>query len=133
MPEENVEVVRRYYAAWNKEGVRGALPFWTPDFEWHDAPEMPDSSVYCGADAVLAHFSDLEDAIGRMQVEIVELDSAGSNEVVAALRVRLDGQASGLPLEGPIFEAISLRQGKLSRIRLFLGASEAREAAGLPQ
>ena len=133
MSQENVEIVRAYYAAWNEAGVQGVLPFWTPDFEWHDAPEMPDSSVYRGADAVLAHFSDLDDAIGRMHVEIVDLDPVGRSEVVAALRVHLYGNASGLPFEGPIFEAIKLRQGKVSRIRLFLSASEALEAGGLSE
>jgi hypothetical protein len=57
----------------------------------------------------------------------------GRGEVVAALRVHLDGNASGLPFEGPIFEAIKLRQGKVSRIRLFLSASEALEAVGLSE
>ena len=80
---------------------------------------------------MLTHFSDLEDAIGRMQVEVIELDSVTSSEVFAALRVHLDGNASGLPFEGPIFEAIRLRQGKLCQIRLFLSASEAFEAARL--
>src|SRR5215217_7334789 len=56
MSQENLEVVLRYYAAWNQAGVRGVLPFWTPEFAWHDAPEMPDSSVYRGADAVLTLF-----------------------------------------------------------------------------
>jgi ketosteroid isomerase-like protein len=128
MSQENVEVVRRYYAAWNQAGVRGVLPFWTSDFEWHDAPEMPDSSVYRGAEAVHAHFADLEDAIGRMHVEIVELDPVGSSDVFAELRVQLDGNASGLPLEGPIYEAIKLREGQVSRIQLFLSAPEARAA-----
>jgi ketosteroid isomerase-like protein len=131
MSQENVEVVREYYAAWNQAGVRGVLPFWTPDFEWHDAPEMPDSSVYRGADEVLAHFSELEDTIGRMQVEIVDLDSASDTDVFAALRVHLAGNASGLPFEGPIFEAIKLRRGQVSQIRLFLTAPAALEAVGL--
>jgi ketosteroid isomerase-like protein len=130
---ENIEIVRRYYAAWNEAGVRGVLPLWTPDFEWQDAPEMPDSSVYRGADAVLAHFADVEDAIGRMHVEVVQVEAVGNSEVFAALRVRIDGNASGLPFEGPIVEAISLRQGKVSRIRLFLSASEALKAARFQQ
>jgi ketosteroid isomerase-like protein len=128
MSHDNVEIVRRYYDAWNEAGVRGVLPFWTSDFEWHDAPEMPDSGVYRGAEAVHTHFVDLEEAIGRMHVEIVELDPVGSTDVFAELRVQLDGNASGLPFEGPIFEAIKLREGKVSRIQLFLSAPDAREA-----
>jgi hypothetical protein len=64
-----------------------------------------------------------------MHVDIVELDPVGSADVFAELRVQLDGTASGLPLEGPIYEAIKLREGQVSRIQLFLSAPEAREAA----
>jgi hypothetical protein len=63
-----------------------------------------------------------------MHVEIVELDPVGSPDVFAELRVQLDGNASGLPFEGPIFEAIKLREGQVSRIQLFLNAQEARAA-----
>ena len=130
MSQENVEVVRRYYAAWNQAGVRGVLPFWTPEFEWHDAPEMPDSSVYRGADAVLTLFQ----SRGRDRAHAGRGHRARLSQQlrgVCSTSVHLDGNASGLPFEGPIFEAIRLRQGKLCQIRLFLSASEALEAAGL--
>ena len=55
MSQENVEIVRRYYAAWNAGGLDAARAFWSDDFEWHDAPEMPDSSVYRGVEAAAAH------------------------------------------------------------------------------
>jgi ketosteroid isomerase-like protein len=130
--QPNVEIVRDYYEAWNRAGLEGARAFWTRDFEWHDAPEMPDGAVYKGVDAVLAHFADLEGVMGTMRVEVLELEPAGE-EVVATLRVRIDGVSSGLPIEGPIFEVISLDMGRVARIRLFLTASGALEAAGLSE
>jgi ketosteroid isomerase-like protein len=132
MSQENVEIVRDYYEAWNHAGLEGALAFWTRDFEWHDAPEMPDRGIYRGVDSVLAHFADLEGVMGRMHVQVLELEPAGT-EVVATLRVHIDGVSSGLPIEGPIFEVITLDQGKVACIRLFLTASDALEAAGLRQ
>jgi ketosteroid isomerase-like protein len=130
MSQESLEIVQDYYAAWNRAGLPGALRFWTEDFEWHDAPEMPDTGVFRGKEAVLAHFADLEGVMGRMQVEVLELELAGA-DVVAKLLVHIDGVTSHLPFEGPIFEVVSLDRGKVARIRLFLTASDAHDAAGL--
>jgi ketosteroid isomerase-like protein len=129
MSQDNVEMVRRYYATWNRAGLHGAKRLWTEDFEWHDAPEMPDSGVFRGVNAVLAHFDDLGDVMGRMRVEVLGLEAAG-NDVIAALRVHIDGVTSGLPFDGPIFEVVSLEAGKVSRIRLFLSEADAYAATG---
>ena len=37
MSEENVEVVRRYYEAWNAGGLDDARAFWSDEIEWQDA------------------------------------------------------------------------------------------------
>jgi ketosteroid isomerase-like protein len=129
MSEENVELVRRYYVAWNA-GLDAAQAFWRDDFEWHDAPEMPDSSVYRGAKAAAAHFRDLNEVLGTMQVHVDRLLPAG-DEVFVLLHVHLDAPRGGLPLDGRIFETVRIQEGKISRIRLFLDEQEALEAAGL--
>ena len=130
MSEENVEIVRRYYAAWNIGGVEAVRGFWSDDFQWQDAPGMPDSGVFEGPDAVAAHFQDLAEVLGAMKVHLDELVPAG-DEVFVRLRVNLDAPRGGLLLSGPIFETVSIEHGKLRRIRLFLDEREAFEAAGL--
>jgi uncharacterized protein len=132
MSEENVELVRRYYTAWNTGGLDAARAFWSDDFEWHDAPGMPDAGVYQGSDAVAAHFRDLTEVLGDMEVEVEGLVSGG-DEVFVRLRVHLDAPRGGLLLDGPIFESVRIEHGKLSRIRLFLDEQEALEAAGLSE
>jgi ketosteroid isomerase-like protein len=132
MSEENVEVVRRYYAAWNAGGLDAARVFWSDDFQWEDAPGMPDSAVYQGPDAVAAHFQDLADVLGGMKVHLDELVPAGE-EVFVRLRVKLDAPRGGLLLSGPIFETVSIEHGQLRRIRLFLDERDAIEAAGLSE
>jgi ketosteroid isomerase-like protein len=130
MSQENVEIVRRYYAAWNAGGLDAVRDLWSDDFQWHDAPGMPDSGVYQGPDAVAAHFRDLAEVLGHMKVEVDGLVPAG-DEVFVRLRVHLDAPRGGLLLDGPIFETVRIEHGKLSRIRLFLDEREALEAAGL--
>jgi hypothetical protein len=132
MSQENVEVVRRYYAAWNAGGLDAARAFWSDDFEWHDAPEMPDGGVYRGAEAAAAHFRDLNEVLGTMEVHVDRVLPAG-DEVFVPLHVHLDAPRGGLPLDGPIFETVRVEEGKISRIRLFLDEQAALEAAGLSE
>ena len=127
-----MEIVRRYYAAWNAGGLEAARAFWSEDFEWHDAPEMPDGGVYRGPEAAAAHFRDLGEVLGAMEVDLDRALSAG-NEVFVMLRVHLDAPLGGLPLDGPIFETVRIDGGKVVRIRLFLDERAARAAAGLPE
>lgn len=130
MSQQNLELIRRYYRAWNGGGLDAVRGFWSDDFQWHDAPGMPDAGVYRGSEAVAAHFRDLEEILGDMEVHIAAMVPAGE-EVFVQLRVHLGAPRGGLLLDGPIFETVSIKHGKLSRIRLFLEEREALEAAGL--
>jgi uncharacterized protein len=130
MSEENVEIVRRYYAAWNAGGLDAARAFWSEDFEWHDAPGMPDAGVYRGAETSAAHFRDLNEVLGTMQVHLDRVLST-DDEVFVLLHVHLDAPRGELALEGPIFETVRIEDGKISRIRLFLDEQAALKAAGL--
>ena len=101
-------------------------------FEWQDAPEMPDGGTYRGPEDVAAHFRDLNEVLGTMKVQVDRLLPAG-DEVFVLLRVHLDAPRGGLPMDGPIFEAVRIEGGKIARIRLFLDENEALEAAGLSE
>jgi uncharacterized protein len=132
MSGENVEIVRRYYAAWNEGGLDAARAFWSDEFEWHDAPGMPDGSVYRGAEAAAAHFRDLNEVLGTMEVHLDRVLPAG-DEVFVLLHVHLDAPRGELALDGPIFETVRIEEGKICRIRLFLDEQAALEAAGLSE
>ena len=132
MSQENVEIVRAYYSAWNAGGLDAARGFWSHDFEWQDAPEMPDAGSYKGVESAAAHFQDLNEVLGTMKVEVHRLLPVG-DEVFVSLRVHLDAPRGGLPIDGVIHETIRIEEGKIVRIRLFLDEHEALEAAGLQE
>jgi ketosteroid isomerase-like protein len=105
--------------------------FWSDDFEARRPPEMPDGGVYRGVEAAAAHFRDLNEVLGTMEVHVDCAVPAG-DEVFVLLHVHLDAPRGGLLLDGPIFETVRIdEEGKASRIRLFLDAQAALEAAGL--
>ena len=41
MSEENVDLVRRAYDAWNERGPESIEQFWAEDAEFHDPPSFP--------------------------------------------------------------------------------------------
>jgi ketosteroid isomerase-like protein len=122
--KNDLATLSQYFAAWNDGGVTAVRMYWADDFEWHDAPDFPDGAIYRGAAAVTDHFAELERTLGDMRVEVLELAPL-RDEVLAVLRVHVDGSLSGLAIDGPIFERIRLRGGKLARIRLFLDRAAA--------
>ena len=125
-----MEIVRASFEAWNASAIDAARAFWSDEIEWHDAPDMPDSGVYRGAESVAAHFRDLSGVLGEMEVQVDRLSPAG-DEVLVLLHVHLDTQRGGLLLDGPIYETVRIEEGEICRIRLFLDKRKALEAVGL--
>ena len=77
MSEENVEIVRRAYEAWNQGGAESAKRFWAEDYEFHDPPDFPDPRVVRGRDAVAAHLKDQTERSRRPEGDDRRCESAG--------------------------------------------------------
>ena len=54
MSQENVEIVRRMWDAWQAGDVQTALSFYDPDVEW-DGTNLPDGHVARGHEAIMDH------------------------------------------------------------------------------
>jgi ketosteroid isomerase-like protein len=92
MSQENVEIVRRLYEAFNARGVAGAVDHYDPDIEWHDVAEFPDATVHRGREAAARALQLYVDLGGAFEVHVDEFIEAG-DEVVAIWRYR--GRAAG--------------------------------------
>lgn len=57
MPQENVEIIRRFYEAFNRRDVAGALESADPDFEWIPARSL--DQKLRGRENVHGYFDDL--------------------------------------------------------------------------
>ena len=62
--------------------------------------------------------------------EIDEIIEAGET-IVAAIRVHGRGRASGLQISQRLFDVFEFRDGRVLRVREYLRADQALEAAGL--
>ena len=94
--------------------------------------EAPDRRVVKGADAALGALQEWLDTWSGYEVEMLECVDAPGDRVFTSLRQRATGAASGVPLEGELYQVWTFRDGVPVRMEFFFDGAKAREAAGLP-
>ena len=136
MSEENVEVVRRLYdAAARHDDV---IPFevYAEDIVWDVSharrAALAMKPVYHGHGGVRQYWRETTSVFGEIDFEVGELRDAG-NHVLAVIREREVGRASGVPVEATHMAVLTLTGGKVILIQMFDDPQQAREAAGLAE
>ena len=131
MSQENVAIIRLAYLNFQATG-RFEAEVATPDFVWdmsHYAG-WTEQQVYEGAEGAQSFFAEWTTAWDDWTIEVEELHDAGTR-VVAVLRQRGRSKVSGIPLDQPLAQVWTLRDGMLARANMYSDRREALEAAGL--
>ena len=115
MSQENVELVRSAYEAYNRRDVDGVLGCFDPDIDWH----VPDSLAWGGhvrgLEAIGRFFEGLKPYMGDdHQVAIDELIGAG--ERVVALVHHRGTAPGGQPYDVPSIMVWTAAGGKLTAL-----------------
>ncbi len=129
MAEENVEIVKRAIELWNQGGPDAAKELWAKAIEWHDPPNLPDPRVVRGRDAVAAYLTEQVNAVGDLDMTVVDARTRGDT-VVLRVEVTIHGAESGVDAPGQMAQVVEVTDGRLQRARLFGTWEEALEAAG---
>src|SRR6266404_2959940 len=133
MSQENVEIVRRAFEAFNRDGPEAALAELAPDVEWHDLPDQPDAEVHHGHMGVLAAMEQFLGGFEEYSVQLDEIVDHGER-VVACARLIGRGKTSGARFEQRAAGSVwTLRDGFVQRVVWFETRQEALEAAGLAE
>jgi ketosteroid isomerase-like protein len=131
MSQENVEIVRRGFEAFNARGVEAALASFAPDVVLYAFPEWPGPSAYRGHDGMRALMAEWTENFDDFELEVCEVRDVGDRVLVLAETVgRIKG--SRVPIRQP-FGALywDFRDGQIGETRNFLTWREALAAAGL--
>ena len=131
MSQENVEIVRRWWAGFNKDGLP---PFDLCDerIEIRNPEEFPITGPYHGHDGVRQWASDAWEVIDEIRVEPEEILEVGEGDtVVAVLRTSGHMRHTGLPAKVQRAAVVTMRSGKLAHAQGYLTKAEALEAVGL--
>ena len=139
MSQENVEIVRRLYSLTPDAAgvVRGDydnafVDNFHPDVEIVPPSNYPDTpeSGYRGPEGMLRWFQQLDEIWDDWRFEAERFLDAG-DRVVAFVRVSGSAKQSGAALTISTAHVLTLRDGRVTRVDVFLDRPEALEAAGL--
>lgn len=130
MSEENVEIVRRWFAAMDPN-LDGAAEFWHPDIDWRAIEGAPDDiGVFRGHDAMRHYYEQWYETFDDLRAEPEELIDAGE-QVVAIVHVTARMKDSEGEVDMRLGIVFTVRDGKIVRGREYATREQALEAAGV--
>jgi ketosteroid isomerase-like protein len=132
MSQENVEIVRAAFEAWNRRDFDGWLADTHPDLEWYVLPDAPDPGPHRGHQVILERAALWQDTLADFRAEVQEYIDAGEY-VIAPTRMR--GRPPGSDAEVVLDEVYvsKIRDGKIVELREYRTRAEALEAVGLSE
>jgi ketosteroid isomerase-like protein len=136
MSLENVEIVRGLYEALARRDGVAPFELYAEDIVW-DVSQSRAAFLYTqpvsrGHDGVRQGWREWLSAFSEIDAEVAELIDAG-DQVVAVIRERELGRASGVRVEATHAAVWTLAHGKVTRMQVFDDRERALEAAGLKE
>jgi ketosteroid isomerase-like protein len=132
MSRENVEVVRRVFDAYNKRDLDAALRDTDPDVEMDFSRSRgPDAGIYRGYEGIRRFLRMFDDVFDNVIVTPEDFIERGNHIIIPNIG-RGRGRA-GIPVEARSVWAVTLRNGRIVRWRLYQERKEALEAVGLEE
>jgi uncharacterized protein len=125
MTRTNREVVEQVYAALGRGELDAFLSVLHPDAEWHWPPGGADSGVFRGLDEIRRGVELWEEPWADFRMDPEELLERGDS-VLAIVRYRARGRASGAPVEYRVAHLWEFSEGAALRMRMFGDAEKAR-------
>jgi ketosteroid isomerase-like protein len=130
MSDQNVEIVRQGYEAFNRRDLDAVLAGMHPDVEWHVPDILPEPDTYHGPEGVRRFWEGWMESFDDFTVEVTELVDCGER-VVAMTRVGGRVRGSGSTLHTPTYAQVwTFRDGQVVRVEMFPSKEEALEAGG---
>jgi uncharacterized protein len=135
MSQENVEMVRQGYEAFNRGDVEWMIRHLDSEIVWEDAAEVPGSRSYRGTREVRGYLESFAQQWEEIRFEPEGILDAGE-QVVALVRMVARGRASGAQVDARLAHLYELREGRgmrVLRVCTFFDREKALEAAGLSE
>ena len=134
MSEENVELTRRSWEAWQRGDVDAMFELWDRDIVWdmthfHDGLE----STYEGHEGVRNFLSEWLEVWDDYEMGVDETLATPDGRVISLAWQRGKGRQSGLEMHNEWAQIATFRDGKITRIDNYDDRDAAFEAAGLSE
>jgi uncharacterized protein len=128
--QENVEVVRQVFDAFNSEDLELILAFTHPDFEVEVPPDLSaEPDTYRGHSGMRRYWESFQDAMDEIRFQPEALWDTG-DVVVVVMHITARGRRTAIPVEQRVAGLWTIRDGKVMGVRAYASLSEALEAVG---
>ena len=133
MSQENAELVRRAFDAFNRRDLDAFLALCHPDVEFVAyAMQLEGGDPYRGHEGVRAWWETIFAVYPDFRADIEELRDLG-DLIITRARMHGRGVESAAPMDQEVWQVGRPRDGKVIGWRFFRSESEALEAAGLSE
>ena len=130
MSQQNVDIVRAGYEAWNSGDMVALRELWHPDVIMRMPEGWPEPGPFVGREAVMREFEQWRETWDADSLEPISIIDAGDRVVV---RQRWRGVGHGPDLNMEVSVVTTWRKGKTILIEFFWDHAEALEAVGLSE
>jgi ketosteroid isomerase-like protein len=130
MSQENVEVVKAAYEAWNAGDNHALRELCDPDIIWRPPDGWPEPGPFVGREAVMRWFDQLREAFDAYVTELSDIIDAEDRVVVRQI---WHGAGHGPEANVEATSVLTVRKGKVIGVEQFWERAEALEAAGLSE
>lgn len=132
---QNVEIVRRLQAAWDRRDVDAVLELVHEEAEWHPALTAGglEGTVFRGPAGIRSYLRQLDEVWAELTSHVEELRDLGEGRVLMLARLHAIGRESGAAVDHPTGLLFTIEDRKIVLMRAFATPAQALEAAGLKE
>ena len=131
MSQENVEVVRAAYDAFERGGLDALTQLHDPAIEWQTSPEDPDAATHKGRVTVRRYIQGYMETFPGFRAELEECVAAPDGRVLTTTRYTGRARASGMDMDWRQSVVYTVESGLIVRAEEYFDRDEARKAVGL--
>ena len=135
MSQENVEIVRRFYDAFNRGNPEALIALAAPDIEWRPAligGGIVEGAIYYGHEGLI-DFLKMQDETWETVTATPAVIQGVGQCVLAEVRLAAVGRTSGVPVQRTTWTVWELRDGRVSHGRVYIEKADALKAARLSE
>lgn len=132
MSEQDIDLVRSAFDAWNRRDLDAFAAHATEDVAWVEVSGRPEgpAAERLGRDRMRRALASLFEVWDTYQLDVERIEDFG-DRVVAVVREVARGRASGVEIDGLWGYLITVDDGKIARIEAYRDADLALQEAGL--
>jgi len=133
MSQENVEIVRRMYAAWGARDLDALLEVTDPESEFRTSGSFPDlEPIYRGHQGMRSFWEAMLVPWESFRIDLERIVE-GHDCAAVAIRFRARGKGSGVPTDLRQGHAIRFKNARIVKLSAHKSFESALEAAGLSE